>query len=227
MADNLKEDASETSPYVEFLKGERTHEELLLARIRDRGRMAVSLGVLLIIAISGFVYQLRLPKQVPYINNVDSHGQVVSRLLLRPEEVPANDPNKQAATRTFLKYWIDGARIRSIDREATGKGLTTALRISKGPALTKLRMETNADEIFKLLEKERVEVLMPKDPIQLPGTNTWIAEWDEIIRGSNNQVLRRQECSGSFTFAQQDDWVNGYNAYGLGIIDWSIQPCRK
>lgn len=219
----------EETPYLKYNKNKRdhdTHEDLMQARIRDRGRWASFLGLLLIVAIAGYIYERRQPKGIPYIYTVDSHGYTVSTMLRRPSEIPADDPHRVAAVRLHIMDWVSG-RNRSLDREVTSQKITSALLRSQGPGLVKLKTDLLAEDVWKKLEKERVEIKMEKLPIHIPGTETWLAEWTEIVRGPTNTVLRVVDYTGSFQVTHQDSWAIGTNSYGLGIVDWSVQQAAK
>ena len=217
---------NETSPYEQMLKGELTREQDLERTIRDRGRGFVMLFLVLLGSVYGNLYQLRLPKNVPYIHNVAENGQVVTRILLRPDEVPVEDPYKQAFIKTHLKEWIINSRLRSVDTVLMVRGINSALRMSAGPARIKLSGEIQREDIASRVKRETVEVLMAKAPVLLAG-NTWQAEWEEIVRTASNIELRRETWSGSFQLAEQPDWVTEWNAYGVRIVDKSWAPLSK
>jgi type IV secretory pathway TrbF-like protein len=217
---------AETNPYLENMRKDDQHEEDMQRTIRDRGRTAAIGFLLLSIALAGNFYQLQQAKVVPYIHQVDSHGEVVTRLLLRPDEIPSDDPLRQALIRKYIHDWVENARVRSIDRNLTAKGLTSAARASAGPALVKLRTGLVTEDPFARIKKETVEVLMPKSPIHLAG-DTWQAEWQEVVTGQSGAETKKENWTGSFTLAQQDDWVTNKNPLGLRVVNWTAEPFGK
>ena len=208
----------ESSPYLDLLRGADTHEADLQRMIRDRGRMVGMLFFLLVGAVYGNAYQLTLPKNVPYIHNVSEHGEVVTRILRRPEEVPPEDPHKQSFIRNRIKGYIENARVRTVDTSLMVRGINSALRESAGPARIKLSTEVQKEDLAQRIKRETVEVVLSKPPVPLAG-NTWQAEWEEIVRAPNNTELRRETWTGSFQLAEQSNWVTEWNAYGVQVVD--------
>jgi len=217
----------ETSPYDEIIRGADTLEEALRHTIRDRGRMVWMMFVILILVSTANIYQLTIPKNIPFIHNVDSNGTVVTRILRRPEEISSDDPGRRAFIKRAIQDWIQGARTRSIDRNLMSAGINTALRLSAGVVGVNLSNEIRKEDVFKRVTREKVYVNMPKLPVPLAG-DTWQAEWEEEVRGAeNNMEIRRENWSGSFQIAAQDAWVTDLNIYGIRVIDAHPAPLSK
>src|SRR5678816_4059273 len=159
----------ETSPYDDQIRGADTLEEALRRTIRDRGRMVWMMFVILVLVSTANIYQLTIPKNVPFIHNVDSNGTVVTRILRRPEEIPADDPGRRAFIRQAIQDWVQGARIRSLDKKLMADGINTALRLSAGVAAVNLSNSIKKEDVFKRVEREKVYVNMSRLPVLLAG----------------------------------------------------------
>ncbi len=210
------------SVYIDVIKGEETREESLQRTILDRGRIAFAAFSLLAVSVCGNVYQMRQVRIIPYINTVSEQGEVVSRLLLRPEEIPQDDPYRQAFIRDQIEKWIVNYRTRSSDKKTTAMGITSVIRASAGPALVKVRAEIKPEDLFEQIKKETVHVILPeyKPPIHLIG-DSWQTEWEEVTTSNNSET--RRKFSATFQIAQQDDWIAYRNPYGIRIVNFTPQ----
>lgn len=212
-------------PYDDFLKIEDDREALMQQAIRKGTRINIFLSVLLVAMIYANIYQLRQVKLIPFVDSVDEHGQVVTRPLVLAKDVKPEDPKRIDFISNYIRNWVIGGRKRSTDKDVTAGGIRQALLDSEGPAFTNLRNEINTEDVWNRIDikRETVKILMPKWPAHVPGTNTWQAEWEEIvITGSG--VERRQMYSGTFQIAAQDNWVRRGNSYGIKIVDASREP---
>ena len=105
--DNPEADG-ESSPYIAQMLGHDQHEADLQRMIRDRGRMVIMLFLVLAGSVYSNAYQLTLPKNVPYINNVTESGQVVTRILLRPSRGTTRDPQQPSLDQTAHRRLGEG-----------------------------------------------------------------------------------------------------------------------
>ena len=220
------EGASEA--YDDFLKIEDDREALREKAIRRGTYANIALTVLLTGMVYANIYQLQQTKLVPFIDSVDEHGQVVTRPLVLAKDVPPEDPRRIDFISNYVRNWVIGGRKRSTDKDGTAGGIRTALLDSAGPAHLKLRNEIHEEDVWKRIDvkRETVNVLMPKWPAHIPGTNTWQAEWEEVVTtpsGGN----KRQMYSGTFQVAQQDNWIRPGNAYGVKIVNASREPLYR
>ena len=103
-------------------------------------------------------------------------------------------------------------------------GANSVLRASAGAGLVKLRAELRAEDIFAHIEKEQVYVDMPLDPVFLAG-NSWHAEWIKTTQTRGQKTP--EQWQGSFQVAQSDEWVTGYDPYGLRVVDWHVKPLSR
>jgi len=228
--DNLDIPAEEppdrSDPFVAAMMGADQHEADMQKQIRDRGLGFFLLWFLLMGSVYGNLYQLRQPKNIPYIHNVTEAGEVVPRILLRPEEVPPDDPRKLAFTKNFLRNWVTNARLRSLDISYTIKGINSALRTAAGPAQISLSADVKKEDVAARVKHETVDVEMSKLPVWLAG-NTWRAEWVEITKNATGSETKRETWSGTFQLAEQVDWINGTDPYGIHVVGKSWAPDGK
>lgn len=211
--------------YDDFLKVEDDREALIQQALRKGTRINIFLSVLLVAMVYANIYQLRQVKFVPFVDSVDEHGQVVTRPLVLAKDVPPEDPHRLAFISNYIKNWVIGGRKRSTDRDGTAGGIRAAILGSAGRARVSLQNELRTEDVWKRIDvkRETVKVEMPKWPAHFPGTNTWQAEWEEVVTTSSG-VERRQKYSGTFQIAQQDNWIQPGNSYGIGIVDASREP---
>ena len=209
------EAVGENSPYEAMLRGQETREQDLERTIRDRGRGFVMLFLVLLGSVYGNLYQLRLPKNVPIFTTWRAR-KVVTRMLLRPDEVPPEDPYQQASSRRISRNGSSNSRLRSEDTVLMVRGINSALRMSAGPARIKLSGEMQREDIGAGSNARQSRFSCRSSGL-IPG-NTWQAEWEEVVRpqvtlrydgrpgqgafnwrnsrtGSQNEILR-DSCSG-------------------------------
>jgi type IV secretory pathway TrbF-like protein len=214
--------------YDDFLKIEDDREALREKAIRRGLYTNIALAVLLAGMVYANIYQLQQIKLVPFIDSVDEHGQVVTRPLVPAKDVPPEDPKRTDFVSNYVRNWVINGRKRSTDKDVTAGGIRAALLDSAGPAHNKLRNEINEEDVWKRIDvkRETVNVLMPKWPAHIPGTNTWQAEWEEVVTTPSGGE-KRQMYSGTFQIAQQDNWVRPGNAYGVKVVTASREPIYR
>ena len=222
------DELTESDPYDEFLQVEDDREALMQQAIRTGRRTNVMLWVIILALAYANIYQLTQTKIVPFVNSVDEHGQVVARKLLLARDIPPDDEHRQAFISDFIKKWVVGSRLRSVDKKVTAGGINAALAGSAGPALANLQTELHVEDVWKRItvKRESVEVLMPKWPVYLGG-ESWQAEWEEVVTGATGIEISRQNYAGRFRVAQQDQWVTIGNPYGIHVVEASRQPFNK
>lgn len=214
----------ETSPYIEQLKELDEPIAAMQKSNTDRGKAIVCLFLLCCILGYGNIYQLRQPLPAPLIYSVDSQGQVVTRMLRKAHEIPDDDPGRQAAIRRLIRDWVENYQTRARDKEVTAMSANSVLRASAGPALVKLRTEMRPEDIFAHLEKQQVYADMTLDPVYLAG-NSWQAQWVRTVRVRGQE--KREEWTGTFQVQQNDEWVTGYDPYGIRVVDWNVKPLGR
>lgn len=230
MNDEMQDEQPEApDDYDEFLKAEDNNNEKQERVIRSQRRTNILLFLLLGAMIYANIYQLRQVKLVPFVNNVDDHGQVVVRKLLLASDVPDDDPHKRAFISNYIRNWVIAGRVRSSDKTVTAGGINAALAGAAGPARVKLQTALHEEDVWNRIEVKRqsVEVIMPKWPAYMGG-DTWQAEWEEVVTGGGGIEISRQMYAGTFQIAQQDNWVDGRgNSYGIKIVKFSPQAFSK
>ena len=214
----------ETNPYIEQLKDHDDHETAMQKSNTDRGRAALCLFLLCCILGYANIYQLRRPLPAPLIYSVDTQGQVVTRMLRKAHEIPDDDPGKQAGIRRLIRDWVENYQTRPRDKEVTAMSANSVLRASAGPALVQLRSELRAEDIFAHIEKEQVYADMILEPVYLAG-NSWQAQWVRTVRVRGQE--KREEWTGTFQIEQNNEWVTGYDPYGLRVVDWNVKPLGR
>jgi len=224
------DEATLDQDYTDFLNRHvmDSHEEDMRREIRKGMRTNFLLFLLLIGMIYANIYQLRQTKLVPFISEVDQHGEVVVRKLIPAKDVSEDDSPRKKFTSDYIKKWVINGRFRSSDKDVTGGGIRSALNGAAGPARINLAMEIKAEEVWKRIDqkRERVQVLMLKWPAHVGG-KTWQAEWEEVTTGPSYIEPKRQMYSGTFEIVQQDNWITMDNPWGIHVVNATREPFQQ
>ena len=215
-----------TNPYLEQMAGHDTHERLMARLQRVLTYTSIGLFLLLVCSLATNLYQLRQIKEVHHIVAIDEHGRPVTTLLRHVDDIGPDDPLKQLIVRRYVMDWVTDLRARPMDKQFLSVGLNTALQQTAGPALVKFQTAYTAEDPWKRIKTERVEVKLKGQPIRLTPSQ-WQAEWTEEITDQNGHVIRTDTYTGRFQVAEQKDWASATNSFGLRIADWDIQKIEK
>ena len=227
----VTQEATVDQDYTDFLNRFTldTHEQDMQRAIQKSARLNVLLFIVLFFVVYANVYQLRQTKLVPFISEIDAHGQTVVRKLVLAKDLPEENPRRIAWISNYIKEWVIDGRFRSADKDVTAGGIRAALQGAAGPARTNLLMEIKTEDVWKRIgeKREKVQVNMPKWPGAFPGGRTWQAEWEEITSGPGYLQPKRQMYSGEFEIAQQDDWITMDNPWGIRIVSATRNPFKE
>jgi len=184
------------NPYVqgrrEFLE---RYGDLVTARDQWR-RAAIWAASIAALAVAGVVYIGAQSKIVPHIVQVDRLGSVGA--VQRVSATSAPDPT---IVRAQLARWINATRSVYVDATAQRAAIDEAyaMLVRASPAHGMLNEYFRAASPFTRAETETVT---PQIHSVLPiGGNTWRAEWTEVIRGRNGELIREDEYQASLTVA--------------------------
>ncbi len=209
----------EVDAYFDGMKLRDQHEDDLQKRIKDRGRMVLMLFLILAGSVYANAYQLRIPKNIPYIYSVDNNGVVVKTILRRPDQIPPDDLQKQAFVRRVIIDWVTNARQRTKDVGFTIAGINTAIRTSAGEAQTELSMVVHKEDVAKSIGIQTRQVVPPVDAVPIwEAGNTWRWRWEEIVKGANGMEISREQWGGTFQIAEQPNWITELDPYGIHIV---------
>jgi type IV secretion system protein VirB5 len=181
----LAEAGGSPYPQARFDRGD------LYASLRRSLRRSLGLNVLLaVLALgltAGLLHHAGRSKIVPYVVEVDRHGDAVA---LGPAAEMA-DPDRRLVVHT-LALWVHRTRTATADRALQRKLLEGAYALSAGRALTLLNAWYQDHPPLARTAEETATVSDIESVLAAGTPDHWRLQWSEEIRNPAGHLLRRE-----------------------------------
>ncbi len=213
-----------TDPYIRARQEYDAITHNLNASKLNWQRMAFVLAAALLISILGNILTLRKAHVIPYIVEVDNLGRAMA--VREARETPIRD---ERLIKAFVYQYIDMARSVVPDPESLKKNLSLvyqeSIRSVQTNFLDPFYKQNNPFDYAQNKGTRHVEWLV----FLKEGENSYSAEWREIERNDDNQVLGEAHYKALVSVVQipntkEDQYKeNPFNPFGLYVtsLSWS------
>lgn len=190
----------------------------------DLRRAVIALAVLLLISLSGNIYQSSLPKFLPWMVGInEENGEYFSAGFARtldPQDVGSR-VIKSDLTK-FIKNW----RSVTADQDLQDKMLQELIAYSSSATQIYLHEWFSGQNPYKRAANVLVSIQMNGVPHQV-SQNAWRCEWTEIVRDRKGKTIEsvRWEATLTIAFVEQETVEQIIsNPLGLLVADITANP---
>lgn len=212
--------ASIKNPYVQGQAGRLVWErqEIFFARTLKQWQWAfVTVLAFAAILVGALLYEAGLPKQVPYVVEVD-HGQplMISPLSWRSRETPA-------IIQWVVNNWIENARTVLMEPAAQKALLERVYAYAANQTVAFLTAYYKTQNPYVRAQKEQITVhIISSMPL---GKHTWQVVWDERAVQPDSGLLlnvHRYTATLTYAFSALNPHFLNQNPFGLYItgVNW-------
>ena len=217
----VEEKASGKSPYLAARDEWNERYRDLIAAARNWRLLAVTSGVVALVAVLGLIVIGAKPKVIPYIVAVDNLGKVVSQGTAVQASV-ADDRLKRAALWSWVQDWRMVSSDATVEKNAIervyaqiGNGTPAALRISDA---------YRDGSPLKLAQTETVSVNVRA--LYASSKDSYEVEWTETIFDLKGEQIGTQNYKGVITISihpPDDEGLARVNPLGIYVtnVSWS------